>query len=41
VTIVQLRGIFYTRAGVRSYSLESLGQTGGGPQKAFGSVLGD
>ena len=41
VTIVQLRGIFYSRAGVRSYSLESLGQTGGGPQKEFGSVLAD
>ena len=36
VTIVELRGIFYTRRGVRSYSLASIGQGGRG----LGAVLG-
>jgi hypothetical protein len=36
LTVVELRGIFYTRRGVRSYSLASIGQGGRGLGAALG-----
>jgi hypothetical protein len=36
LTVVELRGIFYTRRGVRSYSLASIGQGGRG----LGTLIG-
>jgi hypothetical protein len=40
VTVVTLRGIFYIGRGVRSYTLESIGQRFGGPEKQWGSLIG-